>query len=485
MLRTNEGAIQYEHTLDHLVECFSKIGSIRKNSFYGNQESAVSLFQKAWIVDKYKSFQILLWLRDRTDGAGSRQAFKDCLQWLAEYDPQWVKANLSQIPELGRWDDLRVLFGTSLEDVAVNYWVSSIMNDNVLAAKWADRKDIPLRKKLGMNEAQFRKMLANIRKGHIVEHKMCQKKWESIDYSTVPSVAMARYAKAFSRNDGERFGEYINQVKQGTAKVNTSVLFPHDCVRTATYGNSPDLADQQFENLPNFMEGTDEKIMVICDSSGSMSKVISGKIRAVDVAMGLSLYCSSKVSKDSPFYKKFIGFCSEGSFKDWNGLNFSQALRDRSIFDGAIGSTRIDKALDLILKTATFFKLSQDQLPTTLLIISDMQFHEGTSRQLTPYFQRGYNIQDNIRNGVKGTDTEVNRCLNEFVKVGYQKPKVVYWNTAGYSGSPEIATSKNVGLISGFSPSVLSAVLKGEKFDPISIMERTLEKYEVVIPHTG
>ena len=93
---------------------------------------------------------------------------------------------------------------------------------------------------------------------------------------------------------------------------------------------------------------------------------VSGSIKAVDISQGLALYCSAKIPENNPFHKKFIGFCSEGEFKDWNGMSFSEAVRRRRLFDRAIGSTRIDKALNLILQTAKFFNLTQDQMPTTL-----------------------------------------------------------------------------------------------------------------------
>ena len=142
-------------------------------------------------------------------------------------------------------------------------------------------------------------------------------------------------------------------------------------------------------------------------------------------------------------------------------MTFSQAIQNRSIFDYAVGSTRIDKALDLILDTAKFFNLTNEQIPTTLLIISDMQFHND---------------------GCQNSDTEVNQALNKWTKTNYNKPKIVYWNTDGYAGSPEIANSYNVALVSGFSPAILKAIFSGDDFSPKAIMLRALEKYKINIP---
>jgi len=461
MKLTHENSIAYEHSMDHAVEFFSKAGSLfsKRGSFYGraSEENALGLFQKVWIVDKEIAFKLFLWLRDCRGGAGNRSGAREILHWLGDNASEWVNHNIEWIPEVGRWDDLRVLWNTESQSVAAALWAYAIKNKNVLAAKWADRNDYPLRKLFEMKIGDFRRTLAKIRKGHIVEFKMCTNQWNQIIYKTVPSVAMARYTNAFNRHDAERFEIFKNKIKTGEEKVHADVLFPHDCVRTVYHGDN-EIADAQFLALPNYMEGTNEKIIVIADTSASMNCVISGSIRAVDISQGMALYCSEKIGS-GPFYKKFIQFCSESKFTDWEQLSFSEAVR--CVFDRAMGSTRIDKALELILKTAKFFGLTQEQMPTTLLIVSDMQFSQGVASE---------------------NNTEVEVMLKRFKNAGYIPPKIVYWNTAGYLGEPAIASMKNVGMISGFSPGVLKAVFSGKDFSPKGIMLRALEKYKIVVP---
>lgn len=470
MIRTKERGSQYEHSLDHALEFFSKAGSmfVKKQSFYEGEETALSLFQKVWIVDKEIAFKLLMWLRDCRGGAGNRSGARECYKWLAGFDPEWVKINLALIMNVGRWDDLRSFFGSKFENDIARFWVSNLKKD-ILAAKWADRKDKPLQIVLGMNEAQLRRSLSKIRKNHIVEHKMCTQQWNEIEYKTVPSVAMSRYTNAFKRHDEERFENYKEGLKSGKETIHASVLFPHDCVRTVLNGDW-EIGEAQFNALPNYMEGTNERIIVISDTSGSMETRVSGSVQAVHISQGMALYCSAKIPEDNPFHKKFIGFCSEGSFKDWNGMSFSKAIRNRTIFDRAVGSTRIYMALDLILDTAKFFKLPNEFMPTTLIIVSDMQFHSGTDSG------------DYFRSRTMNSETEVNKALRRWIENGYSKPKIVYWNTAGYAGSPETVKAENTALVSGFSPFVLKAILSGQDFSPKAIMLRVLEKYKVNIP---
>jgi len=460
-MKTNEGGTQYEHSLNHALEFFSKAGSQFKKraNFYSNAESMLSLFQKSWIVDEELTMKILLYMRDCRGGAGNRSGTRDCYAWLAANKPEWLAANIGWLPLVGRWDDLKSLFGTNAEKYAVELWAEALKERDVLAAKWADRSDVQLRKYLGMTIGDFRRFLAKIRKEHIVEHKMCSGQWNEINYEHIPSVAMARYTRAFGKNDEERFMKYKESLKKGEAKVHANVLFPHDCVRTVHSGDS-EIANAQFNALPNYIEDTDEKIICISDTSGSMNTIIGGIIRAMDVSQALALYCSAKMSEKSPFYKKFIGFCSEGRFKDWNGMTFSEAISNRSVFDRAAGGTRIDKALMLLLETAKFFKLPQELMPTMLLILSDMQFHSG----------------------VEGKGAEVEKCMTIWNESGYETPKIVYWNLAAYPGSPDTAFNENIALISGFSPSILKAILTAKDFSPLGIMMEALKKYDIVKP---
>lgn len=462
---THEGGICYEDTYNHSLNFFSKAGSLftKKGSFYGGEASALDLFKPAWIADNITAFKLLLWLRDARGGAGNRSAFRTCLRWVAEQFPEWVYANLSWIPMVGRWDDLRTLFSTDVGSEAAKLWVHAIRHEDILAAKWADRSDKLLQGALNLNEANLRRLLASIRKNSIVEHKMCTKDWSSIEYKKVPSVAMARYTKAFGRNDAERFAEYKAALEKGETKVNAGALFPHDCVRTVKNGDST-IADAQFEALPNYMENSGERAVVICDTSGSMATAVSGSIQAVDISQALALYCSLKIGKDSPFYKKFIAFCSEGEFKSWENMTFSQAVKNKTIFNGAVGSTRIDKALDLILSSALHWNVKQENMPTALIIVSDMQFSQG---------------------GVSGGEkqlTEVQKCLSKWSAAGYNIPKIIYWNTAGYAGSVETKYGKNIALVSGFSPSILKAIFEGDDLTPEGVMRAAIKKYGINIP---
>ena len=461
---TGNGAIQYASTFDKHLDFFSKAGSafIRKNAktHYGNAETAIDLFKAMWAQSNDRNelaMKLVLWCRDCRGGAGNRSGTREILKWLGDVAPEWIAANIDAIPEVGRWDDLKAFYGTKSEKVALDKWAKGIREGNGLACKWAGRKDYVLCKHMAMRPKDFRKML--VAGTNVVESIMCQKKWTMIDFVKVPSVAMARYAKAFERNCGDLFGKFIKKVEKGEAKINASTLFPHDIVRSIRHGDKK-TADVQWDAMPNYLDGTDQRIIAIADTSGSMSSGLDGSIQPVDISQALALYCSDKIGDSNPFYRKYMQFCNESNLTDWKGKKISEVVDNSKYWNGAVGSTDISRALTTLLKLGTMWNVKKDEMPNVLLIISDMQFDDGGARCSTP----------------------VEAELRKWEAAGYDVPKVVYWNVVPYKGSPAKASDKNVGLVSGFSPSILKSVFSGEDFSPIAIMLEALKKYSVKVP---
>ena len=311
----------------------------------------------------------------------------------------------------------------------------------------------------------FRKLLVS--KTNVVETLMCQKKWDDVDYNKVPSVAASRYNNAFSKHDQNRYMDWKASLADPESgnKVNAGALFPHDVirmVRNARYDQDETvntLAEAQFKAMPNFMEGTDARIMPIVDFSASMMQSVAGSIDAYDVALALGLYCSDAVGKDNPFWRKLIPFSSHSRLESWNNMTLVDAIE--RIPNGYCGSTDISQAFAILLEAGKLFNVTNDQMPNMLLIMSDMQFDGGGVSNQTP----------------------VETAMKKWEEAGYTVPKIVYWNLAGYQNQPATCSTKNVGLVSGFSPSIMKAVLGGDDFSPIGIMNRAIADYAVTNPN--
>lgn len=468
--KTGNGAPAHEHSMNHALEFFSKGGSIRSGkTYYSNiAEDVNKLFKNAWYADSEIAMKLLFWCRDCRGGAGNRQVFRDNIKWLADNDPEWVKANIHMIPLYGRWDDLVSLYGTACEEAALDLWAGALMDNNQdvtpLAAKWADRQDVKLRNHMSLSPKAFRKLVVN-RTGFTVERAMCQGKWEEIDFGKIPSVAGARYRKAFKKHQEVRYNAWCLSLEK-TKKVNASTLFPHDVIRLvhSTYDKDAafkTLVETMFGNLPNYISDPSVKIMPICDFSGSMCTPVSGSVQAIDVSMGLGLYCSDRLGQDNPFYRKLIPFSSDSKMVSWKGKTVLDAINDPKINNGFCGSTNIEKALDTLVESASMWNVKPADMVTTLLILSDMQWDSSVNH---------------------GDDNVIEECMKRWEAAGYKRPRIVFWNLHAYRGQPETKNGKNVALVSGFSPSVLKNILGQEDINPIKVMMDTIAKYEIIKP---
>ena len=65
---------------------------------------------------------------------------------------------------------------------------------------------------------------------------------------------------------------------------------------------------------------------------------------------------------------------------------------------------------------------------------------------------------------------------NKYEEAGYQMPNVVFWNLNAKDNVPVKFNERGVALVSGFSPSILKAVLSGdmENLTPVGVMMKTL-----------
>ena len=73
--------------------------------------------------------------------------------------------------------------------------------------------------------------------------------------TSVPSRAMLIYRRAFGRHDGERFGEFLADVKSGKKTIKAGTLFPYDIVEKLMHGEENDVLEEQWKALPNYIEG--------------------------------------------------------------------------------------------------------------------------------------------------------------------------------------------------------------------------------------
>jgi hypothetical protein len=305
-----------------------------------------------------------------------------------------------------------------------------------------------------MTPKQWRKTLVNLT--NVVETKMCAQDWDSIEFGKLPSLASARYSKAFARNASDAYAAYKERLQNGTDKVNAAAVYPHDVVKSMKHGGDAVVATAQWDALPNYIG--DASVVPLVDVSGSMGCPVGGNanLLCIDVAVALGLYCADK--NTGAFKDVFISFSEKPKAQVLKG-NIVQKMAQMNSSEWGM-STNLHGAFSEILRIAQEGKVAPEDMPRTLLILSDMQFNSC----------------------VKYDNSAMEMIRRKYTAAGYTVPNVVFWNLNSYGNVPVKFDAAGTALVSGFSPSVMKAVLSGADMTPEAIMLATVDtpRYSVI-----
>ena len=375
-------------------------------------------------------------------GLGERRTFRVCLKWLANNYPAIVNKNMSLIPLFNRWDSLFVLVGTSCEEKMWHFIEATLEQDMrdmsskkaiSLLAKWMPSENTSSQetrklarkamKQLGLEPRSYRKILSKMRKYlDVIERKMSANEWEAIKYNTVPSYAMKNYSDAFRKHDYARFTEYLDSVKNGKTKINASTLYPYDLVHKI-WGNRNETAELQWKSLPNYVEGENNYI-VMADVSGSMWG------RPIETSIGLATYFAERNKGD--YHGLYMTFSSDPNFitLDDNSTLYQKVCKVRST--GVGYSTNLMGAFEKILSHAVQNRISSEDMPKALIVISDMEIDR--------YFRPNMNWDF------------LQVLRKKFADCGYELPKLVLFNVEARHDT-FLTNNENVIFVSGQSTS--------------------------------
>lgn len=466
---TENGMATNSSSLNHCVDLFFTIGAMRGQ----DKQRLIRSFSLALLEDPTRAMKILFWVRDVRGGAGERQIFRDVMKYLAENHTDFLMRNIPYVSEFGRWDDLLTLVGTKLETEALTQIRWGLDNKNGLCAKWMPRKGevaAKLRNFMEMSPKQYRKTLVELT--NVVETQMCANEWESIDFGKLPSVASARYQKAFWKRNEEGYKSYIASLQKGEAKINASAVYPYDITKSLAYGKS-EVAIEQWKALPNYMEGSEDRILPVVDVSGSMGCPAGGSktVSCMDVAVSLGLYISER--NEGAFKDAFITFSGDPKLQVLKG-NLRDRFSQLRSAEWAM-NTDIQKVFGLILDQAKKHSVPESEMPTKILILSDMEFDAATRES------SGWGYRSTPSASWNPTAQEMIEKM--YSDAGYKMPAIVYWNIQSRGDNIPVSFDKmGTALISGFSPSILKSVVKGEITSPQGIMDETImsPRYEAI-----
>jgi len=468
--RTENGALTLKSTLDDILDLFYHAPAKRG-------QNNTELFANAYGQDRLLALKTIFYVRDIRGGAGERETFLQALRWLYKNDLPVFEAVVDLVPIYGRWKDI-IEFATNgkvIDLVLDQLKKDSILENPSLLAKWmpsenaSSDKTVALAQKwiraLGLTPSSYRHLLVNIRRNlKLVETAISNKDYASINYEHVPSRAGALLRKAFSRNDAKRYVAYLESVKKGEKKINAATLYPYELVQgyAAKYMEGythitpltkvDDTIEALWKALPNYAEDN-TNVLGMVDISESMYQSRGGRIVPIYVSVSLGIYLAER---------------NHGIFKD-NFMTFNNTpklvtLRNGTlkskvdqVFRSGIGyNTNIQAAFNMLLDVAIKNAVSPEDMPTRVIIFSDMEFDNSS---------------------VNGNRTNFAEIKRSYARAGYEMPTLVFWNIDSREiQTPVTKDQKGVYLVSGCSPSIMKNVLNSKAINPLELMFEKLNE---------
>ena len=351
------------------------------------------------------------------------------------------------------------------------------------------------RKYLKMSHKQYRKTLSILRtRINIVEKLMSTGQWDKIEFDKIPSKAGLIYKNAFARHDIERVKNenvqsYADFAKDTTKKVNAKALYPYECVaealktfRTGHYYNAsmPALDDtnrlmvnKYWDNLKDYLQNKTLNALAIVDTSGSM--VSSDAAAPINVAISLGLYCAEKAK--GPFANHYISFSSRPQLIETEGVDFVDKVF-RIYKTNLCENTNLEATFDMLLNTAIQNHCSQDDLPQTLIVISDMQIDQGSEFRAGGWYYAGNEARmAETRTKVK---TMMELMREKWARAGYTLPNLIYWNVNAAGKDTILDDGPNVSYVSGFSPSLFEQILSNKTGEALMYETLNKERYAII-----
>lgn len=513
--RTENGALSYATTNSVCVDQFGKAGSFR-----GREMSDVFYDQtRLWNVNKEFAVKFPFYLRMVTRktkladgtvtdvpqrGQGARdEAFKRLL-WFAQNQPEIFYQNLWLLPVVGSWKDLWVLLtmddtldqekvfaviaegcqNSSQRDLVKKY-LPQIRANKKCKTEWAIKTN-NLAKAFcawaGWTAQEYRKFKAT-GTAHEFQKFISTGQYDKLDWNKISGKALLNLSTGKFLTNHNLADEYLAWISTTpTAKFNG---YPYELgmkMKSLVHNTSVNgkiakmTMDAQFENLiKTAKEGTGGitgNVWCALDTSGSMTSRISrdSDLSAYDVCVSLGIYFSTL--NEGAFHKNVIMFDNTSRVKQLSGT-FSEMFSDIARSSTALGGTNFQSIVDEIVrirKTRPNIPLSD--YPTTILVVSDMQFNPANSW--------------NDRYSTEATNYEAmkEKLSLVFPKEFVNSMKFVWWNVNGSRTTDMPATLDDGGnyFFSGFDGSVVTLLLGGDAqvVDQVTGEKRTPTMEELI-----
>ena len=483
---TENGAAALKSTGNAVYDLFATGGAYRTR----DESDILYLFTRAWRENPELALKCLFYLRDVRGGQGERRFFRVCMRWLAANEPKVYLKNLGNISEYGRWDDMIYTMDASCETwtaaaALIKHQLALDCQSKTpsLLAKWMPSENASseltkvmarhLAYELKLTSRQYRKMLSGLReKINVLERLMSANRWDEIEFDKIPSKAGLIYKNAFARRDIIA-KKYEHFAKDKDTKVNAAALYPYEVVAKAYplyswYDGFQNMLEtdraminKYWENLPDYLNGADANILCVIDTSGSMTSTYGTSVKPIDVAISLGLYCAER--NRGAFANHYISFASRPQLIATDGYDFVDKVQ-RIYKTNLVDNTNLEAVFDLLLTKVISGRAKASDLPSTIVVISDMQIDSAT--------RCNWNEET--------AATEMEKIKAKWRRAGVRCPKIVYWNVCARGDANIIDKGPDVSFVSGFSPVIFKSVLTGKTGRDLMLEIICGKRYEAV-----
>ena len=433
---TENGAVSYKTTGTAIADQFGKAANYR-----GRDINAVFKEQEAlWLENHENAVRFPFYLRlvtrkvkvngeNVTDkvqkGQGVRDESFKRLLWLAEFQPDTFYKNIWALPLVGSWKDVWTLLfyditiGHNIIDHTIMF---DLINEGLKCGTHTEliKKFLPrietrskcktdwrsIRNDLAREFANYNKLsykdynrLKTSGKAHDFQKLICSGRFKDINWNLIPGRALSKLASQKFLTKHELEKGYIDWVKaQPTVKF-TGYVYELMKEISTTNGWSSSVKnlplfkkitiDKQFDELIKKAEADGkitDNVWCALDTSGSMGIQVIPGTSAFDICVSLGVFFAT-LNKGA-FHKNVIMFNTVSHVKQLPDAGFCDMVSDIYNSATAWGSTNFQSVVDEIVRIRKDSpKIPLEDYPTTLLVVSDMQFNPVGANVTTNYIE--------------------------------------------------------------------------------------------------
>lgn len=475
---TENGALSHSTTGSALLDYFSKCGTYRDRSL----KKVFATMGQLWSENPELALKMIFYNRMITrqkkgavatervqKGQGNRSEFRKSILWLEKYKPESLYKNLWLVPIVGTWKDLwhEDLIDFLEQDQVfplISTGISDEFNSALLAKylprirskanthnEWhvrLNRFAFDLIKYLKWSPKEYRQFKSN-GKAHTFQQLMSQRRFDEIRFNEIPGKALFQWVNQRGQ-DGQTIverrnmeGRYLDWIKtQPTAKFTGYVYELMKVINPKLSQAQAYTVNKQFEHLLAVAKqdgGIQGNVWCALDTSGSMRFPVADTT-AYDICISLGVYFSSL--NEGAFQDHVIMFDQKSRTLKLSG-EFVDKVRQVTSSNIAWGNTHFQSVIDEIVR----IRMRQpnipiEDFPSTLLVVSDMQFDPDGENTMTNY----------------------EAAMQKLLAVDLPKIRIVWWWVTGRGGDfPNTLDDEGVIQIGGFDGAILSLLLSQDK----------------------